>query len=302
MKTLTLKRKIINGGYLMGSFLDENSFDELINYDCDVYDVSGFLLAKFRKNILTETKLFDCVNNTRDAIVKMDNRGIASGKVDVSKTQNAAYGAGKIENFKLYPIKQDGTISKTKKGNVVLNGLIGYMDRSVMFPYCRKTAFTKYQFEKFEKAIPFIKEVDFYYSELIPDKWEIQKEYAKATNKNYIISDTSFTTVTINKDFQTAVHKDAGDLKQGFGNLSCYKTKGCKGGHFVLPEWRVAFNLDNCDLLLVDVHQWHGNTPIIKGSDHDERISFVMYYRENTIKCLAPSEELERVKRANNKL
>lgn len=131
---------------------------------------------------------------------------------------------------------------------------------------------------------------------------ENPKEYAKATNKNYIISDTSFTTVTINKDFQTAVHKDVGDLKQGFGNLSCYKTNGCKGGYFVLPQWRIAFDLDNCDLLLVDVHQWHGNTPITKESEEDERISFVMYHRENTIKCLSPSKELERVKRANNKL
>lgn len=301
MKTLTLKRKIINGDYLMGSFLDENSFDKLINYDCDVYDVSGSLLAKFRKNVLTESKLFDCVNNTRDAIVKMDNRGIASGKVDLAKTMNRA-GAFVTENFKLQPITHDGRMSKYKVGNCVLNGLIGYMDRTVMMPYCRKTAFTKHEFEKFEKAIPFIKEVDFYYSELINDKWIIQKEYAKATNKNYIISDTSFTTVTINKDFQTAVHKDAGDLKQGFGNLSCYKTEGIKGGYFVLPQWRIAFDLNNCDLLLVDVHKWHGNTPITKESEDDERISFVMYYRENTIKCLAPSAELERVKRANNKL
>ena len=301
MKTLTLKRKIINGDYLMGSFLDENSFNELNNYECDVYDVSFSLLAKFRKNVLTESKLHDCVNNTRDAIVKMDNRGIASGRIDLQKTMNRA-GAFITENFKLQPITHDGRMSKYKVGNCVLNGLIGYMDRTVMMPYCRKTAFTKHEFEKFEKAIPFIKEVDYYYSELINDKWKIQKEYAKATNKNYIISDTSFTTVTINKDFQTAVHKDAGDLKQGFGNLSCYKTKGCKGGYFVLPQWRVAFDLDNCDLLLVDVHQWHGNTPITKESEEDERISFVMYYRENTIKCLAPSAELERVKRANNKL
>lgn len=301
MKILTLKRKIINGDYLMGSFLDENSFDELINYDCDVFDISGVLLAKFRKNVLNKQKLIDCVENTRSSIIKMDNRGIASGKVVPEKTKGTLK-SNNVENFKLKLIKKNGEESKFKVGNQVLNGLIGYMDRTVMMPYCRKTAFTKNEFEKFEKAIPFIQEVNQKFKELIPEKWKIQNEHAKATNKNYIISDTSFTTVTINKDFQTAVHKDAGDLKQGFGNLSCYKTKGCKGGYFVLPQWRVAFDLDNCDLLLVDVHQWHGNTPITKEIEEDERISFVMYYRENTIKCLAPSEELERVKRANNKL
>lgn len=301
MRTLTIKRKIKNGNYLKGSFLSENSFDDLINFDCDVYDNSGLLLAKFRKNVLTESKLLNCVNATRDAIVKMDNRGVASGRVDLSKTMNRA-GAFLTENFKIRPITHDGRISNYKVGNCVLNGLIGYMDRTVMLPYCRKTSFNKHEFEKFEKAIPFIKEIDLYYSELIHDKWQIQKEYAKATNKNYIISETSFTTVTINKDFQTAVHKDAGDLKEGFGNLSCYKTKGCKGGYFVLPEWRLAFDLSNLDLLLVDVHQWHGNTPITKESQEDERISYVMYYRENMVKCLSPSNELERVKRAKNKL
>lgn len=300
MKTLIINKKIINGDYLMGSFLDENSFDELIKFDCDVFDVSGILLAKFRKNVLSKQKLDDCVNNVRSSIVKMDNRGIASGRVELSKTMNRL-GSHITENFKLQPITKDGKLSKYKVGNCVLNGLIGYMDRTVMMPYCRKTAFTKNEFEKFEKAIPFIQEVNEKFKELIPDKWKIQNEFAKATDKNYIIKDTCFTTVTINKDFQTAVHKDAGDLKKGFGNLTSYKTKGLKGGYFVLPEWRIAFDLCSCDLLLVDVHQWHGNTPIEKESELDERISFVMYYREKAIKCLSPKEELERVKRANNK-
>jgi hypothetical protein len=300
MKTLTINKKIINGDYLMGSFLDENSFDELIDYDCDVYDISGVLLAKFRKKILSKEKLINCVENTRSSIVKMDNRGIASGRVELSKTMNRA-GSHVTENFKLQPITKDGKLSKYKVGNCVLNGLIGYMDRTVMMPYCRKTAFTKNEFEKFEKAIPFIKEVNEKFKELIPDKWKIQNEYAKATDKNYIIKGTCFTTVTINKDFQTAVHKDAGDLKKGFGNLTSYKTEGLKGGYFVLPEWKIAFDLCSTDLLLVDVHQWHGNTKIEKESEEDERISFVMYYREKTIKCLAPKDELERVKRANNK-
>lgn len=300
MKRLIINKKIINGDYLMGSFLSEDSFDNLINHDCDVYDSSGLLLAKFRKNILSHKKLIDCVENVRSAIVKMDNRGIASGKVELSKTMNRQ-GSHVTENFKLQPITKDGKLSKFKVGNCVLNGLIGYMDRTVIMPYCRKTAFTKNEFEKFKKTIPFIQEVNEKFKELIPEKWKIQNEFAKATNKNYIITDTCFTTVTINKDFQTAVHKDAGDLKKGFGNLTSYKTEGLKGGYFVLPEWRVAFDLCSTDLLLVDVHQWHGNTPIEKENEEDERISFVMYYREKTIKCLAPKDELERVKRANNK-
>ena len=300
MKTLKVNKKIINGDHLMGEFLSEKYFDKLINYDCDVYTSNGVLLAKFRRNVLDEKKLINCVNNVRGSIMKMDNRGVASGKVDQKKTQRPTFQGD--PSFKQRKIRADGSVSKTKVGNVVLNGLLGYMDRTVMMPYCRKTAYTKNEFEKFEKAIPFIKEVDSKFKELIPEKWNIQNEYAKATNQNYVIEGTTFTTVTVNKDFQTAVHKDSGDLKKSFGNLSCYKTKGSRGGYFVLPEYKIAFDLCSTDLLLVDVHRWHGNTPIINETEDDERISFVMYYREKTIKCLAPKEELERVKRANNKL
>jgi len=302
MKTLKLKKEIVNADYLMGEFLTDKDYTLLLNYDCDVYDNSGLLLAKFRKNVLSEKKLLDCVKNIRKAITLQEGRGITSGKVDISKTRYRNRKSHTIEGFKLQGIGLNGRKLKMKFGNQFLGGIIGYMDRTVMMPYCRKTAYTKNEFEKFEKAIPFIKEVDDKYKHLIPEKWEIQNQYVKATDKNYVIEGTTFTTVTINKDFQTAVHKDAGDLKQGFGNLSCYKTKGCKGGYFVLPQWKIAFDLDNCDLLLVDVHQWHGNTPLIKENEDDERISFVMYYREKTIKCLSPSKELERVKRANNKL
>ena len=41
---------------------------------------------------------------------------------------------------------------------------------------------------------------------------------AKATHPNFRIEDTAFTTITINKDYRTAVHTDAGDYAAGFGN------------------------------------------------------------------------------------
>lgn len=301
MKTLTVKKQIKNGSSLMGEFLNETHFDTLIDYDCDVYCQSGKLLAKFRKNILSETNLFDCVNSLRGSISLQEGRGIASGKVDISKTRYRNRDVHTVEGFKLQGVSKDGRKLKMKFGNQFLGSIVGYMDRTVMMPFCRRTQYTRDEIEKFEKALPYIKEVSDNYKKLTPKNWEYQNEYAKATNKNFVIKDTVFTTVTINKDWQTAVHKDSGDLEKGFGNLSCYKTKGLKGGYFVLPEWKIAFDLDNCDLLLVDVHQWHGNTVIEKETEQDERISFVMYYRENMIKCLSPTNELERVKRANNK-
>ena len=51
--------------------------------------------------------------------------------------------------------------------------------------------------------------------------------------------------------------------------------------------------MQNCDLLLCDVHQWHGNTPITKVDEKATRISLVMYYRHNMQKCGTAIEEQE---------
>jgi hypothetical protein len=90
----------------------------------------------------------------------------------------------------------------------------------------------------------------------------------------------------------TAVHKDSGDLPQGFGNLCIYREGKYKGGFFCLPQYRIAIDLKNRDMLFVDVHKWHGNTPFNAVSEDALRIAFVMYYREYMYKCKSPAEEL----------
>jgi hypothetical protein len=42
---------------------------------------------------------------------------------------------------------------------------------------------------------------------------------AEQSSQDFIIKDTAFSTVTVNKNFRTAGHYDNGDLKEGFGNL-----------------------------------------------------------------------------------
>jgi hypothetical protein len=172
------------------------------------------------------------------------------------------------------------------------------MDPSAMIRYCRKTAFARDYFDKFNAGIPFVEEVDRLYKELCPEHYRIQKNYAEGTNQNYVIGKTSFTTVTVNRNFVTAVHKDSGDLPQGFGNLVIYREGDWQGSYFVLPQYRIAFDVQNTDILFVDVHRWHGNTPYINfdADRGDLRIAFVLYYREYMIKCGTPTEELKRVK------
>jgi hypothetical protein len=279
METYKLKKQLTDEQTekLKGKYLNENNYDLLITEDADGYDVNGNLLFRFRKNAMPLQTLMLGVNSFKDSIEVTESRGYASGSSHKR-------------------IRKDGSVSNITVGNKVESGSVGYMDSSAMVKYCRKTAFAKNYFDKFKQGIPFVQFVDNKYKELCPAHYAKQKAIADGTNKNYIIDNTSFTTVTVNKNFRTAVHQDAGDYPDGFGNLIAYREGDWTGGYFCLPQYKVAIDLQNTDMLFVDVHQWHGNTDFINTDENFLRISFVLYYREYMYKCKQPAEELLNMK------
>lgn len=290
MERITAKKHLsdLEVDRLTATYLNESHFDGApIMESCDVYDTAGKLLAKFRKGVLPIETLELGVNAFWKSIGQSHNRGNSAGGY-------------------YFEQKTDGTLSKARMSATVESGIVGALEGGGLNPFCRLTAFTANYFEQYKAGIPFVEAIDRLYSELAPSHYKIQKEYAKATNKNYIIGNTAFSTVTVNRNFRTAVHQDAGDLPQGFGNLIAYRKGDWTGGYFCLPQYRIAFDLRNTDALFVDVHKHHGNTPFyhrgeeIKDWGEDLlRISFVLYYREEIIKCKAPSEELKRMKDLN---
>lgn len=257
--------------------MNEDNYDLLITEDADGYDLSGNMLFRFRKNAIPYEVLKNGYDNFKDSINWTEGRGIASGG-----------------SFKRP--RKDGTLSKTTVGYQVQSGNVGYMDENAMVRYCRKTAFARNYFDKFTAGIPFVEYIDKLYKELCPAHYAKQIAIAKGTNRNYRIGETSFTTVTVNRNFQTAVHQDSGDLPDGFGNLCVYREGHYEGAYLVLPEYRVAIDLQNTDMLFMDVHKWHGNTAFKNQSEDYLRVAFVMYYREYMYKCASPEDELKRVK------
>lgn len=283
METIKLKQILTNkqSAKLKGKFLTEKHWNKLINFNCDAYDENtGKLLFRFRKNAIPFDVLRSGYLAFKDSITLNGGRGIAAGGYHKQ-------------------IRKDGTEGKFDVSPKVESGNVGYMDARPgggTVAVCRKTAFAKEHFDKFKEGIPFVQYVDKKYKELCPEHYKKQRAIADGTNKNYIIDNTAFTTVTVNRNFQTAVHKDAGDYPEGFGNLIIYREGDYKNGYFVLPEYGVALDLHNTDILFVDVHRWHGNTNFTDCSDDWLRITFVMYYREYMYKCKSPSGELERIK------
>lgn len=274
--TLKLKRYLTDkeGEALKGKFLTDKDFDMVILGDTDGYSMEGELLFRYRTNVIPYPVLKAGVDAFRDSVELTEGRGTAAGG-----------------SFKR--IRKDGSVANTTVSNFVESGNVGFMDPSAMVRYCRKTAFARDHFDKFRAGIPFVEAVDQLYEQLCPTHYARQLAIAKGTNRNYVIGNTSFTTVTVNRNFQTAVHKDSGDLREGFGNLIIHRVGNYTGAYFTLPEFRVAINVRNTDILFVDVHRWHGNTPFVNMTDDCERIAFVMYYRENMISCKQPAQELK---------
>lgn len=182
-------------------------------------------------------------------------------------------------------------ISDTTYANSVLSGIAGFFDRYPRIPYGRATSYTEKNFETYKKCYPFMRKLSEKFKELLPIRYSFQNKQADALDPRFRVAgtDTPFTTITVNKNFRTAAHRDAGDLKKGFSNLTVVaKDKHWEGGYLVLPEYRVAINIRPGDLLLINNHDGiHGNTELFppdgKTLEDMERISLVCYFREKML-------------------
>lgn len=367
--------------HLIGHFVDESHYDILVEEDTDCYlpadcDVASQascelnndcsscakganekrIAFKFRKNFFSQEEQDAAYAGLREAAVRTENRGLASGikegtsvtgegrewvtnyqeemmhallaartaslvDEDVIETVRAKYptqddrlkalGSGKnnvwvISRFRgkfnfdewvdsIIPLDREARakaceetmtmVSETSYGNPVDSGIAGWYDRYPRIPYGRATTYTRDNPEKFAMAFPFLQTLNKGFKELLPWRWANQRAAADKLDPRYLVPETVFTTLTVNKTFRTAAHRDAGDLDSGLSNLLVLSNGGnFTGGYLIFPEVRVAVNVRPGDLLLVNNHEViHGNTPIVLGDEKAERISLVCYFREKML-------------------
>ena len=176
-------------------------------------------------------------------------------------------------------------ISDTNYAQSVMSGIAGYFDRYPRIPYGRATSYTEKHYDTFVKCYPYLHKLNDQFAKLIPGRWRAQNAEANKLDPRFRIDGTVFTTLTVNHNWRTACHRDAGDLTTGFSNI-CGVTgpegKGWRGGQFILPQYRIAINLQPGDMLLVNNHEGiHGNDELI-GDDND-RMTIVAYFREKMV-------------------
>jgi hypothetical protein len=208
-------------------------------------------------------------------------------------------------------IKSKNLVSSMKINNQVASNPIGFYEESKNFAKlpCRLTHFTRVNYDKYNKGLPFIQKIDGCFKKLIPEAH--QKQLCKANEKCHLkIPKTCFSTITINRNFRTALHRDAGDYKEGFGNLTVIERGKYHGGYTCFPQFGIGVDVRRGDFLAMDVHEWHTNTPIYETPEDKEfnealepayndnpevgtvgiyekytRLTFVCYLREKISKC-----------------
>lgn len=209
-------------------------------------------------------------------------------------------GMATTKGAQVNPIRKSGYRSNTNEvsaDQAVNSSIIGFYDRYVRTPYCRQTAFNAKQAADFKECLPYFQSIARLYQEINPLRFAAHWAVVDRTNRDWIIPGTPFTTVTVNKNWQTAVHTDKGDLKTGLSTITVLRAGEFIGAHLVFPHYRVAVKIDTCDLLLFNSHHMHGNTPLIGKINQFERVSCVCYYREKMHECGTAAEELERAKK-----
>lgn len=266
-----------------GKVVRDDAYNVLLTGPSRVYRPDGKLLCVYLPGAMRgviEPEHYMILHGLRN--LTTDNRGLAGGS-----RRRAQVG------------EQKRTYAKH-----VSSSIIGAIDPGGTFKFCRLTAWTGRHLPEWETLRPLFAHVTTKMQQYVPDRYEAQMDEIRQTHADWVVPGTPFTTITVNNTYPTGVHTDKGDLDKGFSTIFCLRRGRYTGGIFTFPEYRVAVDLKDDDLILMDAHQWHGNTPIICACGESrtsycetcgaERISVVSYMRANMVRCGSEEEEIAR--------
>ena len=321
VKQVEVKAKMSDAEFAVneGKFFEAADM-KIYDEDVDVYglahpdDVAAGkpkrkLLLKFRKAVFTPEQVQVGWDAFRLLAIPSRNRGAAAGPIDLKGVYWSRRKPVDVTGWSTRYM-QNGKPSKMRVNNVVASGVIGNYEKTPFLGQpCRLTGYTRRGLKQYLHGIPFLQAIDQEFKELVPEAHTKQKN-AVAKKPMYRIADTAFSTLTINMNFRTALHKDAGDFKEGFGNLTVIEWGHYHGGETLFPRFGVGINLRTRDFVAMDVHEWHCNSSITETADDKafnksipdirtrdaktgvvgsqemyQRISFVCYFREKLNEC-----------------
>jgi hypothetical protein len=177
------------------------------------------------------------------------------------------------------------------------DGTAGYHGAGVRAGHslpCRLTYWSRENQEETRALMPLVKQVNAAFRQHASKEFNNQLG-AAIRSRPWLLGDPNFysvfTTITVNRSWQTASHVDKGDLKDGIGVLACFGN--FVGSHLIFPKFRTAVEFSQGDILLADVgHEVHGNTELKFSDGHPttefdkpERLSTIFYFEEKIQNC-----------------
>lgn len=276
-----------------GSFVQPDMVKLLVTGEARVLKPDGKLLLVYLPGVLKglATDLYPHFTKVRATTA---NRGYASGS------------------------KRTYATPDSKRGNTVAitSSILGSIDmdrEKSKEQICRLTRFTAHEVNTWTEMQPMFAEIAKHFEAQVPDRYAAQVREAERTQRDWVIEGTPFTTITINNTYPTGIHTDKGDLDAGFSTLGVIRRGNYTGGWLTFPQYGAAVDMQDGDLLLMDAHEWHGNTALLCSGcgvslrmpnhrcedppgapESPERISIVSYFRTKMTQCGTPEEELRK--------
>lgn len=273
MRTLQLTYSdLAPADHLAGQCLDARHCARIVSDTCTVLKPDGTPLLIYVKDALPRSVCRGAFEAITDIPLNSANRGVASG--------SPLYLAGGRLQARQVP-----------------SGVMGFLDRSPRLPYCRMTALTMDHPGALRAAGPLAVTACRLFRELAPDRWEAQRAFVNGVSPSFVIPATVFTTITVNRNWRTAAHRDAGDYRPGMGVMAALEGGSYQGGELIFPRFRTAVDLRTGGICCADVHELHGNAPIVGWPGRYVRLSFVFYAREQMHECGTPRQEREHAER-----
>ena len=217
---------------------------------------------------------------------------------------------GVFNNKKYFPLFQKSSntsiltsqnrkvASKGIKEKRTPTGIMGFFDRLTpqhknllggIHEGARETLFNRKCKKQWDEILPLYQEIDRIYKKIAPNYYKKSKQEYNKIHKNLRIPKTTFTTITLNRNWRTSTHTDKGDFSKGLSCIVCLGNEKYNGGFLGFPKQKVLVKMKPGDVIFMDSHQPHCNTEL-KIKKGGSRISLVCYIREDMKKYHIPVE------------
>lgn len=297
MNTVRLKSRVPDAEMesLKGKVPNDDAYDVLLEEPTIVWSTDTEMVKESRFKPEVRRRRLLCIFLPGALVGEMDEAYEVLSSIKL-QTDNRGLAAGA-------PRIKVGT---TRTRHIpIYSGILGAMDPVGPMQYCRLASWTGRNAEKWLSLGPVWRAMAAQFEEHVPSRFAVQSAEAARTAEEWVIGGTPYTTITVNNSYSTGTHKDSGDLDSGFSCLAVARKGPWTGGHLVFPQHRVAAHMRHGDMILMDAHQWHANTPIVcECGDRlsrgpcatcgSERVSVVAYYRTRMAACGTMDEENQR--------